>query len=183
MFSCLASLMVGGEFYRGKYGMPAAASDGLEPRSEFFQRFLCDLTSCQEHYKYTAVGFDRERLWSANPFEESHHLEFRLHVVSISCLDSLMVGKRVLQGLARIWKLDAKKPGSKSPLGKASSPTQQMQSEIWWYESLSIIACNQIWVFFAIKGLSSDLYLLNSGKTPGLSWECSTWQLPEKSSA
>ncbi|GBN55155.1 hypothetical protein AVEN_213937-1 [Araneus ventricosus] len=42
-----------------------------EPRSGFTQRFPCDVTPCQEHYKYTAVGFDGDRLWSANASEES----------------------------------------------------------------------------------------------------------------
>ncbi|GBL79603.1 hypothetical protein AVEN_18164-1 [Araneus ventricosus] len=45
-------------------------SDGMEPKSGFLQRFPCDVTPCQEHYKYSAVGFDGERLWSANAFEE-----------------------------------------------------------------------------------------------------------------
>ncbi|GBM67291.1 hypothetical protein AVEN_201221-1 [Araneus ventricosus] len=43
----------------------------LEPRSGFLQRFPCDVVFCQEHYKYTAVGFDGERLGNANAFEES----------------------------------------------------------------------------------------------------------------
>ncbi|GBN54714.1 hypothetical protein AVEN_243484-1, partial [Araneus ventricosus] len=33
-----------------------------KPRSGFLQRFLCDVTPYQEHYKYSAVGFDGERL-------------------------------------------------------------------------------------------------------------------------
>ncbi|GBN35437.1 hypothetical protein AVEN_274713-1 [Araneus ventricosus] len=29
-----------------------------EPRSGFLQRFPCDVTPCEERYKYTVVGFD-----------------------------------------------------------------------------------------------------------------------------
>ncbi|GBM16366.1 hypothetical protein AVEN_28325-1 [Araneus ventricosus] len=47
-----------------------------ESRSGFLQRFLCDVTHCQKHYKYTAVVFDGERVWSANDLRD--HLDFRL---------------------------------------------------------------------------------------------------------
>ncbi|GBN71688.1 hypothetical protein AVEN_15893-1 [Araneus ventricosus] len=40
-------------------------------RSGFLQIFPCDVTPCQEPYKYSPVGFNGERLWSANAFEKS----------------------------------------------------------------------------------------------------------------
>ncbi|GBL91498.1 hypothetical protein AVEN_136967-1 [Araneus ventricosus] len=42
-----------------------------KPIFGFLRRFPYDVTPCQEHYKYTVVGFDGKRLWSANAFEES----------------------------------------------------------------------------------------------------------------
>ncbi|GBO08251.1 hypothetical protein AVEN_47433-1 [Araneus ventricosus] len=58
-------------------GLRCAVACLMEPRSRFLQRFPCDVRSCQEHYKYSAVGFEDERLWSANAFEESL-MEIRL---------------------------------------------------------------------------------------------------------
>ncbi|GBO39863.1 hypothetical protein AVEN_18624-1, partial [Araneus ventricosus] len=42
-----------------------------EPRSGILQGFPCDVTPCQEDYKYSVVGLNGESLWSANAFEES----------------------------------------------------------------------------------------------------------------
>ncbi|GBM03413.1 hypothetical protein AVEN_265456-1 [Araneus ventricosus] len=50
---------------------PESAPPLQEPRSGFLQRFPCDVTPCEEDYKYTAVRIDWERLSSANAFEES----------------------------------------------------------------------------------------------------------------
>ncbi|GBM25597.1 hypothetical protein AVEN_181713-1 [Araneus ventricosus] len=95
-FPAMLVLWLGRDFYKGKYGMTGSGQswtpdlgEGLGDKSKipenaiifsisllgaeirFLQRFPCDATSSQKHYKYTAAGIDGERLWSANVFEES----------------------------------------------------------------------------------------------------------------
>ncbi|GBO24087.1 hypothetical protein AVEN_63529-1 [Araneus ventricosus] len=42
-----------------------------ETKYGFLQIFPCDVTPCQKHYTYSAVGINGERLRSGNAFEES----------------------------------------------------------------------------------------------------------------
>ncbi|GBN13538.1 hypothetical protein AVEN_33146-1 [Araneus ventricosus] len=59
-----------------------------EPISGFLQRFSCDVTPCQEYYKYTAVGYARNVLGVLTPLKNHFRVSSAVQAGELSDIES-----------------------------------------------------------------------------------------------